>query len=307
MINGVGLKSFSNNAAPDYSGKTAVVTGATSGIGFATALLMAARGAFVIGAGRTKESCAGAQERIRGLLPDARVAFTAADLSAQRQVKGLAASVKELSGGRLDALVNNAGAVSSWFMTTEDGIEMQFAVNYLAPFLLTQELLPLLEKAPQGRVVNLSSGSHNRTRLNFDDLQMRGRYSCLAAYKRTKLEMMMFTLELNRRLGEGAGVRAAAVDPGLVRTEIGLKHTGGLESLVWKWRMRSGIAPSESAETIAFAAFDPSLSQRKQAYWKGLAPIEPSGYAKREDEAQRLWEISAQLCGLAQAEKTVYN
>ena len=283
----------------ELAGKTAVVTGATAGVGLATAKLLTGLGARVIGVGRTEARCAEALRAVKAECPGAEVEYCAADLSSQRRVRALAEKVRTASGGSLDALINNAGAVSSWFETTEDGIELQLAVNHLAPFLLTHLLLPLLSAAPTARVVALSSGSHYRTRLNLDDLQLRRSYSCLAAYKQSKLANMMFTLELNRRLGAGASVRAVAVDPGLVRTEIGLKGTAGLEKRVWRWRMRQGSAPALPAVTVAFAAFAPEAALSAASLWKDLAPLRPSRYALREREARLLWEQSERLCGLA--------
>lgn len=282
----------------NLDGKTAVVTGATAGVGFCTVLLLAKLGAYVIGIGRSKEKCKKSMERIKKVCPLANVEYILCDLSSQRQIRKTAGKIKEKAGNSIDALINDAGMVSSWFMTTEDGIEQQFAVNYLASFLLTHELMPLLNNSSQGRVVMMSSGSHYRMRLNFKDLQMRYHYSCLMAYKQTKLADMMFTLELNRRLGVQSNVKAIAVDPGLVSTEIGLKNTCGIEKLVWKWRMKGGTTPDVPAVTVVFAAFEPSLSKNENVYWKNLSPLIPSRYAKRKNEAVRLWDMSKKLCNI---------
>ncbi len=290
------------NASTDLSQKTIVVTGATAGIGYAAARALAACGAYVIGVGRSAGRCREAQAAIRTELPGARLWFAVADLSSQRQVRGLAAAIREqveaAGGGWIDALVNNAGAVSSWYVATEDGYELQFAVNHLAAFLLTHELMPLLCQAPAGRVVTVSSGSHRGARIHWADVMYRRGYHCLAAYKQSKLANVMFTAELNRRLGEGSRVRAYAADPGLVNTAIGLKGTGGLVRWVWDRRRARGATPEQGAETVVFLAADPSIEGARAIYWKDCRPARPSRYALRVGEAARLWALSERLCGI---------
>jgi NAD(P)-dependent dehydrogenase (short-subunit alcohol dehydrogenase family) len=287
----------------DLEGKTMVVTGATSGIGRATAAALAARGAHVIGVGRSARRCREAQRAIEEAHPEARLSFCVADLAAQRQVLALAEAIREriTAAGeeRLDVLVNNAGTVSSRQVTTEDGYELQFAVNHLAPFLLTHALLPLLRNAPAARVVTVSSGSHYRTRMRWDDVMFRRRYSCLAAYKQSKLANVLFTAEFNRRRGEALRVRAYAADPGLVNTRIGLKGTGGPARWIWELRREHGASPEEGAATVVFLAAEPAVEEAQAIYWRGCRPRSPSRYARNADHAARLWALSERLCGLA--------
>ncbi|MGE5598479.1 MAG: SDR family NAD(P)-dependent oxidoreductase [Bacteroidota bacterium] len=282
--------------------KTVVVTGATSGIGLAAARRLASMGCRIIGVGRDAARCAQAEAIVRAAAPEARVNYLIADLASQRQVRVLAAEIRRLleadGAGRLDVLVNNAGMVSTWYTATEDGYETQFAVNHLAPFLLTHELLPLLRRTGCARVLVTSSGSHYGARMRWRDVMHRRGYNCLLAYKQSKLANVLFTSEFNRRLGPGTGIRAYAVDPGLVDTAIGEKGTGGLVRWFWRLRRRGGVSPDEAAETIVRLAIEPVLEDPEAVYWKNCRPKRPSRYAEREDAGRRLWELSERLCGI---------
>jgi NAD(P)-dependent dehydrogenase (short-subunit alcohol dehydrogenase family) len=284
------------------NGKTFLVTGTTSGIGLAAAENLVRRGADLIGVGRSPERCQQAEKRLQALAPQGKVAYCVADLSIQAQVRELAGDIRNRLAswkkGYLDGLVNDAGTFTFWLTLTPEGFETQWAVNHLAPFLLTLELLPSLQAAPAGRVVTVSSGSHYRTRLHWDDIQLRKRYNCLLAYKQTKLANVLFTAELNRRLGSGSRVRAFAADPGLVKTEIGFKGNPGLARWIWERRSRSGISPEQSAEGVVFLATEPSIQNSSEIYWKHSKPRAPSPEALDEEAARRLWEMSAQMCGL---------
>lgn len=288
-----------NTTGKNTTGKTAVITGATSGIGLAALKELAGLGFRVIGVGRAAKRCAEAEASIRSEMPGARVDYLVADLSSQRQVRDLAAAISRLleteNGGCLDLLVNNAGTVSSWYVTTEDGYEMQFAVNHLAPFLLTRELLPLLNKAGFARVITTSSGSHYNTRMNWRDVMYRRGYNCLLAYKQSKLANVLFTSEFNRRQGPGSRIRAYAVDPGLVNTGIGEKGTNGFVCWFWRIRRQRGVAPEIAARTIIHLATTPGLEDPEAVYWKDCRPKRPSGYSQREETGRRLWELSERL------------
>lgn len=298
------------NQKQDLYGKTIVITGATAGIGLAAAKALAGRGAHVIGVGRSDERCRSARQTIQDEFPVASVSMLVADLSSQRQVRQLAADIRalvqEASDARLDVLVNNAGTVSSWHKVTEDGCELQFAVNHLAPFLLTHELLPLLRQAPAARVVTVSSGSHYGTDMHWSDVMYRQRYNCLAAYKQSKLANVLFTAELNRRLGDQSSVRAYALDPGLVNTEIGLKGTSGIENLVWQLRRSGGVTPEQGADTVVYLASEPHIAALHRIYWKERTPLAPSSTALCDEEAARLWALSERLCGVVWLPEEVF-
>lgn len=282
--------------------KIIVITGATSGIGLAAAKELAGAGAAVIGTGRSKERCQAAEQEIRSKYPDAKISYLTADLSSLSEVAKLAADIRsELAAqnaDHLDVLINNAGTVSSWYVSTVDGFELQFAVNHLAPFRLTCELLPLLSKSTEGTVIGVSSGSHYRTKLRWKDIMLRKHYNTLLAYKQTKLANVLFATELNRRLElAGSSIRAFAADPGLVNTDIGLKGTGGIVKKVWQIRSKSGTPVEQPARSIAFLATQPEARKSGKVYWKDCSPLEPSRYSQLPDVAKRLWELSERMCG----------
>lgn len=275
--------------------KVAVITGATSGIGLAAAIECAKKSIAIIGIGRSAERCNSAKQRILQTCPEANVTYLLCDLSSQTAIRSLAADIRAQVNA-LDILINNAGTVSSWFQTTEDGIELQFAVNHLAAFLLTNELMPCLKNAPQARVITVSSGSHYGTKLDFSDLQMLKHYNCLKVYKRVKLCNVLFTIELNRRLGENSAIRAFAADPGLVKTEIGLKGTGGIEKWFWKMRMKGGVLPCVPGRALAFLATDQKAFESNAPYWYNCRIKNPSRFALEKDAGTMLWEASERLC-----------
>ncbi|MEW5869835.1 MAG: SDR family NAD(P)-dependent oxidoreductase [Chloroflexota bacterium] len=285
-----------------FSSKTIVVTGATSGIGLATAQILVQQGISVIGVGRSAERCARTEADLCSLNPVVRVAFLVANLSLLKQVRSLGQAVRQQLHTWdihcLDGLVNNAGTFTFWQTLTPEGFEMQWAVNHLAAFLLTHELLPLLTASPAARVVTVSSGSHYGTRLRWNDIQLRRGYNPLLAYKQTKLANVLFTAELNRCLGPGSTVRAFAADPGLVNTEIGFKSNPGLARWIWDLRRRGGISPAESARGVAFLVTESSIQNSSEIYWKHGKPKAPNRYALDASAASRLWDLSAQMCGI---------
>ncbi len=277
------------------TGTTCVVTGATSGIGLETALILARHGARVIGVGRDPRRSEDAARRMRQAAPGAEVRFEVADLSSQAEVRALAARLRETEL-RLDTLVNNAGVFTFRRVESIDGIELQLAVNHLAAFLLTRELLPLLQAAPRARVVFVSSGSHVPGRIRWSDPGRRFLYSGLAAYEQSKLAVLMTSVELARRLGPRSTIDTFAVDPGLVRTEIGAKGAGALVRWIWGLRAGRGIDAREAAASVAWLAMEPSIEGTTGRYWKERRVVPSSRRSIDPVACRRLWALSERLC-----------
>jgi NAD(P)-dependent dehydrogenase (short-subunit alcohol dehydrogenase family) len=285
-----------------FSNKTYVVSGATSGIGLSIAEQLVESGANLIGIGRSVERCRDAETKLRAITPTAQVDYLVADLSLQSEVlkaaEGVCAILRKYGKTALDGLVNNAGTFTYWLALTPEGFETQWAVNHLAPFRLTIELLPLLLAAPSARVVTVSSDSHYGARLKWNDIQLRRCYNGLRAYEQTKLANVLFTAELNRRLGTQSSVRAFAADPGLVKTDIGLKGNPGIVRWIWGLRRSGGISPAESARGIVFLLTEPSIQDANAIYWKNGKPKPSSRYSLDGSAARQLWDISENMCAI---------
>lgn len=276
--------------------KTIVVTGATSGIGLAVCQELLKNGCRVIGLGRSEKNCQAAQEKLLALHPTANVTFFCGDMMQQPEIRRLAREIRrelEQTGGALHAFINNAGGFRNWYMTTGEGYEQQFALNHLAGFLLTHELLPNLIKAG-GRILFTSSGSHKMTRMNWKDIMFQKRYRPLYAYKQSKLCNMLTAYALNDRFSN-SGIRAYGIDPGLVRTEIGNKNTGKLVDFIWKLRSRHGVDPSVPAKI--FWELIQCTPEAEGLYYGLIGSLKTSGEVSQKN-ADRLFEVSEKLCGI---------
>jgi retinol dehydrogenase 12 len=278
--------------AREMAGRVCVVTGASGGIGRATAAGLARRGATVALVVRSRERGEAARDEIARATGSRDLHLVLADLSRQAEVRRAAAEILAAFGA-VHVLVNNAGAYTARRKETEDGIELQWAVNHLAPFLLTHLLMPGLTAARPARVVALSSNAHRAAVLRLDDVQMkRGRYRGLRQYCNTKLANVLFTRELARRAAS-AGVTANAMHPGVVATELLL---GGFPPL--RLVSRFMRTPEQGAATAVYLAADPSASAFTGEYFIDSRPVPPSPPAMDDASARRLWELSEEMVGV---------
>lgn len=277
--------------------KVCLVTGATSGIGYVTARELARRGATVTVVGRNPDRTAVCVGRIRRETGSQTVDSLLADLSSMAQVRTLAEAVKARHE-RLDVLVNNAGAVFLTRHTTVDGYEMTFALNHLAPFLLTNLLLDRLKASAPARIVTTASIAHVGAKIPFDDPNYQHhRYSAWGAYGQSKLANILFTYELARRL-EGTGVAANAFHPGVVAT--GFAHNGPLMDVAMTLVRPFMISAEEGAKTAIYLTSSPEVEGVTGAYFTKERPVQSSKESYNLESQRRLWEISEELTGLKQ-------
>ena len=269
-------------------GRVALVTGATNGIGRVTAREFARMGARTFLVARDPARGDAAAQEIRDAT-GATVEVLVADLSSRAEVRGLAVAVRERTG-RLDLLVNNAGAIFAERRTSVDGVEMTLALNHLAYFLLTLELLPLLEAAPDARVVNVSSMAHEHGSIDFADLQLERRYGMWKAYAQSKLANVLFTREMARRLS-GSRITANALHPGSVATGFGRNHPGFFGKLV-AIGAPFLASPERGARTTLHVATAPGLRGITGKYFSACRERAPSRAALDGATALRLWQIS---------------
>ena len=284
------------------TGKICLVTGATDGIGKETARALASIGATVILHGRNPAKITKTVREITTQTGNGSIHALQADFADFQQVRDLAAQVNA-AYDRLDVVVNNAGVLMARRTElparsgTPAGLEMTFAVNHLAPFLLTNLLLDLLKASAPARIVTVSSSAHKRGALNFDDLHHTRRYRAMQAYGDSKLANVLFTYELARRL-EGTHVTANALHPGLVGTNFAMNNIGPLAP-IGRWVLgRYGISVEEGARTAVHLAASPDVEGVSGQYFFREQAI-PSAAASHDESVQRrLWAISEDLTGI---------
>jgi retinol dehydrogenase-14 len=272
------------------AGRTVLITGATGGIGKATALGLAAMGAHLAITGRDLGRTDTAAREIRAA-GGGQVDVFVADLSSRAKVRRLADEVLQRLP-RLDVLVNNVGGYWNTRHVTADGLERTFALNHLAPFLLTNLLLDRLRDSAPARVVTVSSHAHTGGRIDFDDLQGERSYSGARAYNQSKLANVLFTYELGRRL-QGTSVTANALHPGVVRTSFGAEDPAGIQRLLVPLIRPFMKSPARGAATSIHVASAPELDQVTGTYFARSKPRRSSERSYDEAAAARLWRVSA--------------
>jgi NAD(P)-dependent dehydrogenase (short-subunit alcohol dehydrogenase family) len=286
---------MSESASGPMAGKIVLVTGGTGGIGRATAAGLSAMGARLAITGRDRERAEHAAREIPAA-GGARVDVFVGDLSSQSEVRRLAGEVLQTLP-RLDVLVNNVGGFWNHRHITADGLERTFALNHLAPFLLTSLLLDRLKESVPARVVTVSSGAHARGRIDFDDLQSERSYSGQRAYSQSKLANVLFTYDLARRL-QGSGVTANVLHPGVVATAFGAEDPGRTQRLLIPFARPFFKTPTQGAATSIFLASATDLEQVTGQYFANGKITRSSKRSYDEAVAARLWQVSADLVDL---------
>lgn len=287
------------------TGKTCIITGATSGIGFETALALARRGAITIVVGRNQKKTEQAAHKITAITKNPSVDYLIADLSSQKDILSISEKFKNTYQS-LDVLINNAGAKFVSRFETVDGYEMSIALNHLAYFLLTNLLLDLLKQSEEARIINVASGAHvGCPGINFYDLQSTNGYIGKQAYAQSKLANILFTYELSRRL-EGTNVSVNALEPGGVATNFcrnnglisWLKHIGA------HILARNLVGPTEGAKTSVYLATTPEVKGVSGKYFSDQKPVPSSPVSYDMEMAKRLWDVSLELTGLTETSNT---
>ncbi|MGH2643725.1 MAG: SDR family oxidoreductase [Chitinophagaceae bacterium] len=276
--------------------KHCVITGATGGIGFATAQMLARLGYSVTIVARNDMKGTNTVKMLQQQSENPDIDFVVANLASQNDIREAASTILQIHPV-IDVLINNAGAWYSQFGLTEDGVERMFAVNHLSYFLLTHCLIKGLAKSPASRVINVSSYSHFNGKIYWDDLNLTKSYDGLKAYAQSKLANVFFTYEFVRR-NPGLNIAINALHPGLVKTDIGIKHTYFFHSLAWRLRRLGGVSPEKGAATSIYLATSPDVEGMTGKYWDKRKPKRSSPTSYNTSDAARLWSICKKLCAI---------
>lgn len=274
------------------SGKTVLVTGATGGIGRVTAQELAMRGAHVVIVGRNPEKIKFTLAEIRQHAGEDAASALTGDLSVQAEVRRVAREFRE-KHHQLHVLINNAGAMYSKRQESRDGIEMTWALNHLAYFLLTTELLGLIQATPGARVVNVSSEAHRMSRMHWNDPEFKAGYSAWQAYGQSKLANILFTRALAWRL-RGTGVTSNALHPGMIASGFG-RNNEGLTGRLYGLLAPFSLSEEQGAQTSIYLASSPEVDGVSGRYFSKSKEAQPAPYALDDAAAERLWTLSEDL------------
>jgi NAD(P)-dependent dehydrogenase (short-subunit alcohol dehydrogenase family) len=280
-------------------GKICLVTGATNGIGKATAQALAQMGATVVIVGRDGRKTAQVNDEIRAASGNQNVDWLLADLSSQQDIQRLAVEFKS-KYSQLHVLLNNAGGTFKTRQLSVDGIEMTFALNHLAYFLLTNLLLDTIRAGAPSRIINVSSGAHSGGKIDFDNLQGERSYSSFGPYANSKLANILFTTELARCL-EGTGVTVNALHPGLTSTGFGQNNPGLLMKIMGAVIPLIARSPEKGAETSIYLASSAEVQSITGKYFVDGRITQPAPQATDRAVAKKLWDASAEMVHLAGA------
>lgn len=285
----------------EMNGKVCIVSGSNSGIGKETALALANMGATVVMVVRNPERGERARAEIIDETGNRAADLMICDLSSMESIRQFAKEFKT-KYDRLNVLINNAGTYVSKRQNTIDGFERTLAVNYLGPFLLTHELLPLLKSSAPSRVINIGSGTERSGKVDFDDLETRKHYKAMNAYANGKLMLTTCTYELARRL-EGTGVTVNVVEPSFVATDLGRNSGSRLISLAFSIMRPLQISAKKGAETPVYLASSPDLESVTGKCFSKLKEITTARVSCDQQIQRQLWNATIELLGLAPMHK----
>jgi NAD(P)-dependent dehydrogenase (short-subunit alcohol dehydrogenase family) len=282
----------------DLEGKVFLLTGATEGIGKAAGRVFAERGATLVLTARNREKGERLVAEWRTATGNERIELLVGDLSKLADVRAVAAAFRARHD-RLDALMNNAGALFTSHQLTADGFEMTFALNHLSYFLLTHELLDVLKRTEGARVINTSSAAHRSGKLDLDTVERRpSKKVGFPTYCDSKLANILFTRVLARRLS-GTGVTANCFHPGFVQTGFGLNNRGWMAAAIKVSSSLFARTPEKGAETLIWLATSPDAARHSGEYFHDRAIAKTSPLAQDDKLAEGLWALSEKLCGLS--------
>jgi len=277
--------------------KICLITGSTSGIGKATAASLAAKGAIIIISGRNEEIGEQVAMEIKSRMTNHNIFFEYGDLSNLQSVVDLAYRLNK-NYPKLDVLINNAGSFTEKRQYTKDGIEMQFGINHIAHFLLTNLLMPALKKSDAARIINVSSNAHYRGTINFEDLYGEQNYAPFRIYAQSKLANVLFTYELSRRLAEDNlnHITTNVLHPGEVKTQIAEKNGNTFYKIGWKLAKPFLQSIEQGSTTTVHLASAKQMEGKTAEYWSKMKKTKSSKISYDEQVADRLWNVSRALC-----------
>lgn len=283
---------FGGKRMSDLNGKIAIVTGANSGMGFATVESLSDMGATVLMLCRNKER---GQAAITSLTAEKerKLDLIICDLGDYSSIRNAAGYIRE-NYPRVDILVNNAGFISLDRQETKEGVERQFGINHLGHFLLTTQLLDMM--VPGSRIVNVASGAHKVGRIHFDDINLKNGYNVIKAYSQSKLANVLFTKELARRLKKRR-ISVNCCHPGAVATNIGIDRETGFGKTITGLLKPFFQTPADGARTAIYLAVDEAVSNKTGGYYYMCKPARSSRLSKDKDLAKRLYELSEGMVG----------
>ncbi len=278
------------------SKKICIITGATSGIGKETAFALAEKGGSVIVVSRNDKKCISTVKAIKKKTGNNHVDHISADLSDLKQVRNLARQLKE-KYPCIDVLINNAGGYFKTRLETVDDYEMNFALNHLSPFLLTNLLIDNLKESSQGRIINVSSSAHFKGKIKFEDLQLQNDFNGFNAYAQSKLALTLFNHKLAEQLKD-TNVTVNALHPGLVATNFG-KNNGLLRFYVRRLLNKNEITPLEGSKTITYLASSAEVAEITGGYFEKEKNTKSSDNSYNQELSKKLWEVSETLTNVS--------